>query len=73
MGEDRRILTLNPVPDLDGTLNDDSLRDMDKGTTVEAGPMECCKFLRSKARLGGHEVLTEQLLMILGCLLQRKK
>ena len=70
MRKDGGILPLDPVPDLDRALDDDSLLNMDKGPALETGMMEGSKLLRTKANLGSHEALAEEFFVIPGSLLK---
>ena len=60
------------MPDLDGALDGDTLRNIDKGSGAEARLVESCKLLRSETDLGGHEALLEKPLMLLGRFFERQ-
>ena len=70
MGEDGGLLTLDPVPDLDGTLDHNILRDMEEGSRGETGPVKGGELLGAESDLGAHEALAEEILMLARGLIQ---
>ena len=64
VGEDGGVLPGNPMPDLDGTFHDDTVRHVKECSRPETGLVQCREFARTKTHLTGHEVTAEKIPMI---------
>ena len=64
VGEDGGVLPGNPMPDLDGTFHDDTVRHVKECSRPETGLVQCREFARTKTHLTGHEVTTEKVRVV---------